>query len=293
MTDNEKQVLEALAILLGPGLTEHVRFVYNTQQNAPIVVHFRSKLLPGEEESFASLFLGLSRDYPKIKNTLTDRMLYDSSVKKKSIGRKLTSTRLVVNQINIPANINLDFADLGAFKDTPIMKLTEHQLARLLEHIFIIWNDLPGGLRKPRKLKEDHIRGYVKLRASYNHDEIIEGLQVYGKWAKAKEESETAGETKAFWFHWWDLDQFMISNKSMQRVEGGWRNLVRSVGIPEEYAHLKKANDQEKNEDRKTDWIDKYTDRIISGEDVSDDAHIASEYEDEIKEALKRKNYVQ
>lgn len=294
MSDNEKIVLEALALLLNnPDLEEHIQFVTSNQQNTPIVISFRNKLLPGEEESFLDTIRGLSLDFPKIKNKLTDRLIANANIRKKSLGRSLASTRLIVTTISKADKINEDFTDLAAFKDKKIRNIEEQHLARLLEQVFITWNNLPASLRKPREINEKHIRGYVKLRDSYSHDEIIEALTTYGRWAEAYDKALANHEPKAFWFYTWSLDKFMISDKSMNNVDGGWRELVKSKMIPEEYAGVRKATEAVKNEDRKADWIDKYTDRIIAGEDVSDDAHIASEYEDEIKEALKRKNYVQ
>ena len=293
MTDNEKAVLDAISLLLNPELQEHIQFSNNLQQNAPICISFRDKLLPGEEETFSQTIRGLALDYEKIGSALTDRLLADYGSRKKSLGKKLTSARLITAAINAPDAIDQNFTDLAAFKDTSIRKLTEHQLARLLEHIVFTWNSIEADLRKPRKVLDKHVRGYIKLRDDYTHDEIISGITVYGKWAKAKHEAVNNGEIDSFWFYRWDLDKFLLSNKAMSHVDAGWKELVTSKSIPEEYAHLRKAAEEIKNRDRKFEWIDKYTDRLIAGEDVSDEAHIAAEYADDIKKVLKSKNYVQ
>lgn len=293
MTDNEKAVLEAISLLLNPELQEHIQFSNNLQQNAPICISFRDKLLPGEDETFSQTIRGLALDFEKIGSALTDRLLADYGAKKKSLGKKLTSARLITAAINTPDAIDDNFEDLAAFKDSNLRKLTEHQLARLLEHIVYTWNEIDADLRKPRKILDKHVRGYIKLRDEYTHTEIITGITVYGKWAKAKHDAVVNGDIDSFWFYRWDLDKFLLSNKAMSHVDAGWKELVTSKSIPEEYAHLRRAAEETKNRDRKSEWIDKYTDRIIAGEDVSDEAHIAIEYEEEIREALKSKNYVQ
>lgn len=292
MTDNERAVLEAISLLLNPELQEHIQFSNNLQQNAPICISFRDKLLPGEDETFSQTIRGLALDFEKIGPALTDRLLADYGIKKKSLGKKLTSARLITAAINTPDSIDSNFIDISAFKEVNLRKLTEHQLARLLEHVVYIWNSVDADLRKPRKILDKHVRGYIKLRSEYTHDEVIACITVYGKWAKAKHDAIKNGDIDSFWFYRWDLDKFLLSNKAMSHVDAGWKELVTSKSIPEEYAHLRKAAEEIKNRDRKTEWIDKYTDRIIAGEDVSDEAHIAEEYTDEIQKVLKSKNYV-
>ena len=290
MTQNEKKVLTALAALLDPELSEHIQFTNDAKQNAPIRISFRDKLLPGEEETFSQTIRGLALDFEPIKSLLTDRLLSDYGTSKKSIGKKLSSSRLVITAINTGENIDTNFSDLDAYKEQPIRKLSEHQLARLIEHIYQTWLELPGDLRRPRKISDKHIRGYIKLRDDYSHDDIINGIIVYGKWAGAYAKAmENEENPKIFWFYRWDLDKFMNSNKAMSHVDGGWRDVVQSKQIPSEYAKVDAEKKNNQIQDRKAKWIDDYTDRVLRGENVEADAHIAESYADDIEIVLERK----
>ena len=290
MTENEKKVLTALAALLDPELSEHIQFTNDAKQNAPIRISFRDKLLPGEEETFSQTIRGLALDFEPIKSALTDRLLADYGTSKKSIGKKLSSARLIVTAINGSEDIDTNFSDLAAYQEEKLQKLTEHQLARLLEHIYHTWNNLGGDLRRPRKITDKHVRGYIKLRGSYSHVEIIKAMETYGKWAEAyKRAMANEEDPKIFWFYRWDLDKFMTSNNAMSHVDGGWKDVVRSKQIPSEYVKMGDEKQDAKTKDRKAKWIDDYTDRVIRGENVAADAHIAEEYADEIAEVLERK----
>ena len=72
-------------------------------------------------------------------------------------------------------------------------------------------------------------------------------------------------------------------------MDGGWREVIKSKQIPAEYANETALKEKKKNEDRKAIWIDNYTDRVIAGENVESDAHIAEQYADEIKTVLAEK----
>lgn len=290
MTENEKKVLTALAALLNPELSEHIQFTNDAKQNAPIRISFRDKLLPGEEETFSQTIRGLALDFEPIKSALTDRLLADYGTSKKSIGKKLSSARLVITAINVGDDINTNFSDLAAYQEETIRKLTEHQLARLLEHVYHTWNKLGGDLRRPRRISDKHVRGYIKLRDTYSHQEIIKALQTYGKWAEAHKKAIANNEDiKIFWFYRWDLDKFLSSNNAMSHVDGGWKDVVRTKQIPSEYAKLDEEHQDAKTKSRKAQWIDDYTDRVLRGENVSADAHIAESYEDAIAKVLERK----
>lgn len=290
MTENEKKVLTAIAALLDPELSEHIQFTNDAKQNAPIRISFRDKLLPGEDETFSQTIRGLALDFDLIKSALTDRLLADYGTSKKSIGKKLSSARLVITAIKTGDDVDKNFADIDSYKESPLRKLTEPQLARLIEHIYTTWNELPGDLRRPRKLSDKHIRGYIKLRDTYEHDEIIAGLVTYGKWAGAYAQAmDNDEDPKIFWFYRWDLDKFMVSNKAMSHVDSGWKDVVKSKQIPSEYAKDRENTMTAKAVDRKAKWIDDYTDRVLRGENVESDAHIAESYEDEIAAVLERK----
>ena len=122
MTTNEEKVLSALTILLDSDLREHIYFSIDQKQNVPIRVSFRDKLLAGESETFSQEIRRLALDYEKIGNTLTDRILEDQSVKKKSIGKSLSSTRLFVAAISSFENVNQNFTDVAEFKDKKLAK---------------------------------------------------------------------------------------------------------------------------------------------------------------------------
>lgn len=235
MTDEQKKLLEGLTALLDSSLQDHILFTEDEKQSVPIKISLRSKLLPGEDEAFSRTlrkFIGKNSDV-----SLYDRLLADQNGK-----RRKKNSGLRIKSIVAHANLRLEETspknNINKLAEEKPSSLSSEDAASLVLHIFITWKGLSASLRMPRKVSEKTARGYFKLRDEYSHQEIIDGLVVYGKWAEAKHRAIAAGEIDSFWFYRWDLDKFLLSNKSMDHVSGGWRELVTSKHIPEEYAPI-------------------------------------------------------
>lgn len=150
---------------------------------------------------------------------------------------KLKIQHILVYLSNIES---IDIKDL----ETKVREFTaaEHthtaaEWAHLVLHVYRTWNKLPGDLKQHRKVTVDMVKGYMKQRQSYRHHEIIEALITYGKWAEAYRLAMAAEEDeKIFWFHRWDLDSLLRSNKAMNHVGDGWFELVKAKRIPMDYA---------------------------------------------------------
>lgn len=235
MTDEQKKLLEGLTALLDSSLQDHILFTEDEKQSIPIKISLRAKLLPGEEEAF-------SRTLRKFIGKNSEASLYDRLLSDQTGKRRKKNTGLRVKSIMNHANARIDEteikADINQLAGEKPTSLSLEDAASLVLHIFITWKGLSASLRMPRKISEKTVRGYFKLRDEYSHEEIIEGLAVYGKWAEAKHRAIANGDLDSFWFYRWDLDKFLLSNKSMDHVSGGWRELVTSKQIPEEYAPI-------------------------------------------------------
>lgn len=157
---------------------------------------------------------------------------------KKSNNKNLNSSRYIYSSISSLETVDIQELEdaVNEFTDKLLKELTAKQIAGLVLLVYRHWLKLPGGLKTHRSVNEKMVRGYLKQREQYTHDEIINALTVYGKWAQAKEKALKDGDIDSFWFHRWDLDQLLISNKSMNHLDGGWWELIKSKGIPSEYA---------------------------------------------------------
>lgn len=188
----------------------------------------------------------------------------------------------------------LDIVDL----EKKVKEFTSHEhthspleWAHLVLHVFRTWNTLPGELKQHRKITEDIVKGYMKQRENYRHGEIIEALQTYGKWAEAKMLSVRDGEIDAFWFHRWDLDSLLRSNKSMNHIADGWPELVRAKGIPSDYSRHREVSPADL--EAKNRRVEMVAQKIVKDEDIDSIKFIYDEYKTEIDarvEELRGKN---
>lgn len=138
--------------------------------------------------------------------------------------------------------VELDIVTLDeqckSLNEQELKKLSAKQIAFLILQVYRLWNTLPGGLKTHRRPSQGMVKGYLKQRETYTHIEILKALKVYGKWAEARRLAIKDGEIDSFWFHRWDLDSLLISNKAMNHIGDGWKELTKSKGIPEEYAGI-------------------------------------------------------
>ncbi len=260
MTDEQQKFLNAIKLLLDPDLKDYILLSEDSKQSAPIRISFRSKLLPEETEPFSTTFRRVADDFLKPETSLTDRLLADlgSNKKKKSKTGKTSSIVYILS--NSISYIDSDFSDCVEFAKIPVRDLTDEQAARLFEEIYFTWKSLGGNLRTPRRCTDKMVRGYFKQRENYSHAEIVEGLKTYGLWADAKQRAIKAGDLDSFWFHSWKLEAFLISNKSMSHVDGGWEDLKREKNIPEQFS--KSSEDWLSEFDRKNQLSRERNERI-------------------------------
>lgn len=238
MTEDQKKLLNGFAIFAELSGEYGIEFVRNKNQRAPIRIHISDLVEPGEELTF---FMKLAKAAWEVEDGEKIIRVLSPDVEKPA---KTRPTK--VSRIERIANTELKEKRLEVLEFDPNIqpsKDTNENIAALVQHLYLIWRSLPGGLRKPNRIRAEAIRGYMKQRENgYSHDQIVKGLKVYGQWAEAKEKAMANMDIDSFWFHRWDFHKFMSSNTALDHVDGGWRELVMSKGIPSEYANLTKVS---------------------------------------------------
>lgn len=236
--DVPDHIYDDIKNLMNVDTEELVEFTSDLKQNAPIRISFRAKKEAGESHSFQELFTRDLLEFFDNRYNLTDRILRDLHPNKKSSRKSTFSLQHILDSLSIDiatVNVRPEIAD--EVKQKPIVKVHEEELITLLLDVVFVWNSLPGGLRASRRFNQKHVKGYLKMRKDWEHDEIISALQVYGKWADAYARAMKAGEhERIFWFHRWSLDKFLVSNTAMDHVSVEWSELVKDKGIPEQYS---------------------------------------------------------
>lgn len=201
------------------------------------------------------------RDVEAIQIMIPEKLINDEEFNRKILELGVIPSRLTASKISNKKNqktsehiytiIIYDLLDLDIqaldeqcqeFSEQSLKELAPKQIALLVLQMFRFWNTLPGGLKTHRRLTPSMVKGYLKQRETFTHHELMQSLVVYGKWAEAKRKAIADGDIDSFWFHRWDLDSLLASNKAMNHIGDGWRELVKAKGIPEDYNQL--------NEDR-------------------------------------------
>lgn len=88
-------------------------------------------------------------------------------------------------------------------------------IGTLVENVFETWNKQDANYRKSRKVTDGMVRGYIKLMTTgeWTHTQIIESIKNYALWSRCAKEDNNV------WFHRWNLEQFLLSNKAIYHCE--------------------------------------------------------------------------
>lgn len=120
---------------------------------------------------------------------------------------------IITNSINTN-NIKTKLYDLKNLNWDDVKKNPD-AIGALVENVFDTWNKQEADYRKSRKVTDGMVRGYIKLQNSteWTHGQIIEAIKNYALWARCAKEDEQV------WFHRWNLEQFLLSNKAIYHCE--------------------------------------------------------------------------
>lgn len=177
-------------------------------------------------------------------------------------------------------NKHLETLEVGSKKVSDV--------APFIYKAFLIWNSLPGNLRKHRQITEPIVRGYLKQRQFYSHDQIYSMLETYGKWAKAYQDAMDNNEDPhIFWFHLSNLSQLLLSNRMfVNHLEEGWKQLIIDKKIPKQYSGVAAAKEESDRKKLHEDRAQSYAKAIRNGETFDDSDEVYQILKPRIEEIL-------
>lgn len=153
-----------------------------------------------ESETFRGLLKDL--DY--------DPRLVNHKIKVPSGKRKTLFTYSIITNLINTNKVSISISDLKD-KTWEEIKDDPQAVAFLVEEVYAAWNSHDSYYRRPRKVNNEMVRGYIKLQDSgeWTHKQIVQSIHNYALWARCAKEDEKV------WFHRWDLDQYLLSDKAI------------------------------------------------------------------------------
>ena len=120
---------------------------------------------------------------------------------------------IISNSINTN-NIKTKLYDLKNLSWDDIKKNSD-AIGALVENVFETWNKQEANYRKSRQVTDGMVRGYIKLQTTteWTHGQILEAIKNYALWSRCAKNDDQV------WFHRWNLEQFLLSNKAIYHCE--------------------------------------------------------------------------
>lgn len=157
----------------------------------------------------------LKRSDPKLALMLMERLANPRSKKKKLRNSHFVASKLSELEVYQQGLSSGVLAKLAALSSVPPQSLTPAEYWNLVGSLAMLWNTSKT-LRKVETLSADALRGYLKQREMYQHDELKRGIENYVKWHDIA--MTTLDEQKPIWVHTWDFSKFLRSDKAMSHV---------------------------------------------------------------------------